>query len=74
MTTGIYGMSARRAQDASKARIDFVYNGPENCTLKCLSGNDAVLFCDPVMIESARASADFISKGGFADISLDIRS
>ncbi|MBQ5483303.1 MAG: ABC transporter ATP-binding protein [Candidatus Methanomethylophilus sp.] len=74
MTTGIYGMSARRAQDASKARIDFVYNGPENCTLKCLSGNDAVLFCDPVMIDSARASADFINKGGFADISLDIRS
>ena len=36
MTTGIYGMSARRAQDSSKARIDFVYNGPENCTLKCL--------------------------------------
>ena len=74
MTTGIYGMSARRAQDASKARIDFVYNGPENCTLKCLSGSDAVLFCDPVMVESARASADFINKGGFADISLDIRS
>ncbi len=74
MTTGIYGMSARRAQDSSKARIDFVYNGPENCTLKCLSGSDAVLFCDPVMIESARASADFINKGGFADISLDIRS
>ena len=74
MTTGIYGMSARRAQDASKARIDFVYNGPENCTLKCLSGSDAVLFCDPVMVESARASADFINKGGFADISLDIRN
>ena len=74
MTTGIYGMSARRAQDVSKARIDFVYNGPENCTLKCLSGRDAVLFCDPVMVESARASADYINKGGFADISLDIRN
>ena len=74
MPTGIYGMSARRAQDSSKARIDFVYNGPENCTLKCLSGSDAVLFCDPVMVESARASADFINKGGFADISLDIRN
>ena len=74
MTTGIYGMSARRAQDSSKSRIDFVYNGPENCTLKCLSGSDAVLFCDPVMVESARASADFINKGGFADISLDIRN
>ena len=73
MTSGIYGMSARRAQDHSKAKIDFFYNGPENCTMKCLSGNDAVLFCDPLMVESARASADFVCNNGYADVKIDVR-
>jgi cobalt/nickel transport system ATP-binding protein len=73
MTSGIYGMSARRAQDHSKAKIDFFYNGPENCTMKCLSGNDAVLFCDPLMVESARASADFVCNNGYAEVKIDVR-
>ena len=72
LPSGIYGMSARRAQDLSKARIDYFFNGPESCTMKCMAGSDAVLYCDPVMIESARSSADFINGGGYGDIKVDI--
>jgi len=72
MPSGIYGMSARRAQDSSKAAIDFMYNGPENCTMKCMAGMDSVLFCDPEMVDSARASADFINSSGFGKIDVHI--
>ncbi|AGI48206.1 cobalt transport protein ATP-binding subunit [Thermoplasmatales archaeon BRNA1] len=72
MSTGLYGLSARSAQHKSKAGIDFVYNGPENCTMKCIAGNDALLICDPVMVESAKASADFINGGGYGNISVNI--
>ncbi len=72
ISSGLYGMSARRAQDASKAAIDFMYNGPENCTMKCMGGQDAVLVCDPVMVDSARKSAEFINNGGYGDIKVDL--
>ena len=72
MSTGIYGMSARRAQDVSKSKVDFMYNGPENCTMKCMAGKDALILCDPVMVESAKASAEFINNGGYGDIKVDV--
>ena len=72
LSTGIYGMSARRAQDTSKARIDFMYNGPENCTMKCMAGQDSLVLCDPVMVESAKKSAEFINNGGYGDIKVDV--
>ena len=72
LSTGIYGMAARRAHDFSKPAIDFMYNGPENCTMKCMAGKDSVLVCDPVMTDSARKSAEFINEGGYGDIRIDI--
>ena len=72
LPTGIYGMSARRAQDKSLAKVDFMYNGPENCTMKCMAGRDALILCDPVMVESAKSSAEFINRGGYGDIKVDV--
>ena len=65
-------MSARRAQDKSLAKVEFMYNGPENCTMKCMAGQDALVICDPVMVESAKSSAEFINKGGYGDIKVDV--
>ncbi|MCQ2078482.1 MAG: energy-coupling factor ABC transporter ATP-binding protein [archaeon] len=70
--TGIYGLSARRAQDRSLARVDYMYNGPENCTMNCMAGRDALLLCDPLMVDSARNSADFINASGYGDIRVEI--
>ena len=72
LPAGIYGMSARRAQDKSLAKVEFMYNGPENCTMKCMAGQDALVICDPVMVESAKSSAEFINKGGYGDIKVDV--
>ncbi len=72
MPIGLYGMSARIAQNASKADIDFLYNGPENCTMKCLSGQDSVLLCDPMLLDRAISSAEFISSNGFGKINVDV--
>lgn len=72
MPTGIYGLAARSAQDKSLARVDFVYNGPENCTMKCMAGLDSLLICDEEMVESARQSADFINKGGYGKIRVEM--
>lgn len=73
LPTGLCGMSARRAQAESKARIDFFYNGPENCTMSCLAGSDAVLVCDPEMLEFARRSSDFINGSGYGKIPVRVR-
>ncbi len=72
LPVGIYGMSARRAQDVSRAKVEFMYNGPESCTMKCMAGQDALVLCDPVMVERAKASAEFINNGGYGDIKVDV--
>jgi cobalt/nickel transport system ATP-binding protein len=66
--TGICGMSARTARNKVDMPVDFMYNGPENCINKCLSGEDSVLLCDPQMVSKAIASADFINSNGFGKI------
>jgi len=72
VTTGIYGLNARIAADATGFKPKFRYNGPENCTMKCLSGEDAVLICDSRMVDLAKSSAEFINSNGYGKI--DIRS
>lgn len=69
--SGIYGMSARIAKGQSECDIDFMYNGPENCTMKCLSGQDSVLICDPLMVEKAVSSAEFINRNGYGKIGIE---
>ena len=68
MTTGVYGMSARSAISATGFQPNFRYNGPENCTMKCLGGEDAVLICDPLMVELAKSSVQFINGNGYGKI------
>jgi len=72
MDKGVYGMSARFAVRNTKTPVDFLYNGPESCTMKCLSGEDAVLICDPVMFDKAISSAMFINKNGYGKINIDV--
>jgi cobalt/nickel transport system ATP-binding protein len=72
MPTGVYGMSARMALRATSTDVDFLYNGPENCTMKCLNGQDSVLICDPLMIDKAVTSAMFINEHGFGKINIDV--
>ena len=72
MATGVYGMSARFAVRNTAMPVDYLYNGPENCTMKCLSGQDAVLICDPMMLDKAISSAMFINEHGFGKINIDV--
>jgi len=69
---GIYGMSARTARNQAGMPVDFMYNGPENCIRKCLSGEDSVLLCDLIMVDKAVSSADFINGNGYGKI--DVRT
>jgi len=69
---GVYGMSARFAARNTSVDVDFLYNGPESCTMKCLDGEDSVLICDPVMYEKAISSAMFINSNGYGKINIDI--
>jgi cobalt/nickel transport system ATP-binding protein len=69
---GIYGISARFAQRHSELSVDFPYNAPESCTMKCLSGSDAVLICDPLMYEKAVSSANFINGYGYGKMRIDV--
>ena len=71
ISSGVYGMSARRAQEHSEKKIDFMYNAPESCTAACTEGQDVLLFCDPVMTDSAVSSAEFIRNCGYGDIQID---
>lgn len=72
MPAGVYGISARIAMRKSQTKADFMYNGPECCMMKCLAGEDALLICDPLMVDSARRSADFIDRNGFGRIEVDL--
>jgi cobalt/nickel transport system ATP-binding protein len=72
LSKGVYGMSARIAARAGSTPIDFKYNGPENCTMKCLDGKDSVLICDPIMFDKAVSSAMFINDHGFGKINIDV--
>lgn len=69
---GIYGKSARRAKDIAKVGIDFFYDGPENCTMRCMEGADSVLLCDPCMIGAAVRGAEFAEKAGFGRIGTEV--
>ena len=69
---GVYGISPRMVMDKTAMVVDFWYNGPENCTMKCLSGEDAVLICDPSMVEMAVSSVNFINSSGFGKIDVEI--
>jgi cobalt/nickel transport system ATP-binding protein len=70
--TGLYGMSARIARNSFGFDADFLYNGPENCTMKCLSGTDSVLICDPLMLDKAVSSANFINDNGYGKIDIKV--
>ena len=72
MPKGVYGMSARFAVRNTALDVDFLYNGPENCTMKCLDGQDSVLICDPMMLDKAVSSATFINDNGFGKINIDV--
>ena len=72
MPKGVYGMSARFAVRNTALDVDFLYNGPENCTMKCLDGQDSVLICDPMMLDKAVSSATFINENGFGKINIDV--
>ena len=72
MSKGVYGMSARFAVRNTALDVDFLYNGPENCTMKCLDGQDSVLICDPMMLDKAVSSATFINENGFGKINIDV--
>ena len=72
MPKGLFGLSARAAYDQYGFDVDFLYNGPENCIMKCLSGHDSVLVCDPLMFDKAEASAEFINSNGFGKIEIDL--
>ena len=68
LPTGIYGTSARLALGDGK--VDFLYNGPENCTMKCLDGQDSLLICDPEVVDKAEASVEFIKHNGFGEMEI----
>lgn len=72
MPKGVFGMSARFAVRNTQLDVDFLYNGPENCTMKCLDGQDSVLICDPMMLDKAVSSATFINENGFGKINIDV--
>ena len=72
LSTGVYGTSARIAVRNTALDVDFRYNGPENCTMKCLDGEDSVLICDPIMFDKAISSATFINDNGFGKINIDV--
>jgi cobalt/nickel transport system ATP-binding protein len=72
LTSGIYGMSARAARNRVEAHVDYMFNGPENCIMKCLAGEDTVLLCDPEMVQKALASAEFINGNGFGKIDVKV--
>ena len=69
-STGVYGISTRISLNRTGFVPDFYYNGPENCTMKCLDGHDAVLLCDPSMVATARSSVDFINSNGYGNITV----
>ena len=68
MATGVYGSSARMAAERNGLSPDFMYNGPENCTMCCLGGKDAVLLCDPGMIGPAMSTVGFVNSNGYGKI------
>ena len=72
METGIYGMAARVASNKCEFEPDLRYNGPEGCTMNCLSGKDSVLICDSSMLEKTLSTIEFSTKNGYGGIKLDI--
>lgn len=52
--------------------VEYPYNGPENCVMRCLAGSDAVLVCDPTVIGSAMSSVEFIESNGYGKIPVDM--
>ena len=69
---GLFGLSARGAHDKYGFSVDYLYNGPENCIMNCLSGKDSVLICDPLMLDKAESSADFINSNRYGRIDVDV--
>ncbi len=69
---GLYGISARIATVSSGMDVEYPYNGPENCVMRCLAGSDAVLVCDPTVIGSAMSSVEFIESNGYGKIPVDM--
>ena len=72
LPVGVYGISARIAVNASKIDAEYMYNGPESCMMRCLSGSDAVLVCDPEMVEVAMSSVEFIERNGYGSVPVDM--
>jgi cobalt/nickel transport system ATP-binding protein len=72
MPSGAYGISAKMAIKKQGYEVDFLYNGPENCVMKCLAGIDSVIICDPDVIDLATSSVKFIGGNGYGDINVDI--
>ena len=69
---GIYGLSARKMAKAEGFEADFMYNGPENCTMECLDGKDSLLICDTLVVDKARSSAEYINSNGYGKIDIRI--
>ncbi|MBR4182019.1 MAG: ATP-binding cassette domain-containing protein [Candidatus Methanomethylophilaceae archaeon] len=72
LPVGLYGISARIATESSGTEVGYPYNGPENCVMRCLAGSDAVLICDPAVVESAMSSVDFIERNGYGKIPVEM--
>ncbi len=64
MASGVYGISARMAAERCRYSADYMFDAAENCIAECLSGRDAVIVCDPVMVPSVESAAAKIGSFG----------
>ncbi|MCQ2070232.1 MAG: energy-coupling factor ABC transporter ATP-binding protein [archaeon] len=72
MPKGIYGRSARKARNIASVGIDYMYDGPENCFLKCMEGKDSLLLCDPDMVDIVVSMVSVMASDGFGTIECSV--
>ena len=51
---GIYGFRTRRLFDETGSREDVYFDAIEGCCLGAMQGRDAVLYCDPELVDVVR--------------------
>ena len=63
---GIYGFRTRRLFDETGSRADVYFDAIEGCCLGAMQGRDAVLYCDPELVDVVRERIRGLSAFGRA--------
>ena len=63
---GIYGFRTRRLFDGTGSRADVYFDAIEGCCLGAMQGRDAVLYCDPELMDVVRERIRGLSAFGRA--------